>query len=200
METLEQKIKKNAVNSGLLLGVIMLVLSIFTFYFITSLTTNFWLVAFAPIIFSILLPIVIVVFFCIDLRKKIGGFWTFKQATTGIAIMFFMVFVVQVLGRDLLFAKVIEPEMAQKMQTAIINATTGMMEKSGADQTAVDEKTASIQKQFDSQTNPTIAKTVTGYAIAIVMIFVLALIFGAIFKRAPLLSIDDAIDPAETTV
>ncbi len=78
MENLDQQIRKKSFASGLVLGVITLVLAIFAFYFMTMMTTSFWLVVFSPVIFSILVPIAVVIFFCIDLRKKIGGYWVFK--------------------------------------------------------------------------------------------------------------------------
>src|SRR5258708_7929647 len=141
---------------------------------------SFLMVIFWPFIFSIILPIIVVVFFCLDIRKKVGSYWSFKQATTGIFIMFFMAYVVQSIGRDVIFAKLIEPNMVQKTQEAVMNATTAMLEKTGADQTQIDDKKASIQKQFDQQTNVTVGKVIQGVAITIILIFVLALIFGAI--------------------
>jgi hypothetical protein len=197
MENLDQKIRKQSFQYGLILGAILLVLGIFSFYFIIGMTSSFWLVIFGPFIFSIILPIIVVVFFCLDIRKKVGGYWSFKQATTGIFIMFFMAYVVQSIGRDVIFAKFIEPNMVQKTQEAVMNATTAMLEKTGADQAQIDDKKASIQKQFDQQTNVTVGKVIQGIAITIILIFVLALIFGAIVKKDPPLFADTAYeDPA----
>jgi hypothetical protein len=184
METLEQKIRKASLNSGLILGLIFLVLGICTFYLITSLT-SMWAILVVPICFSIIIPIVLVVLFCMDIRKKIGGFWTFKQAATGIFIMFFAAYIVQSVGRDLIFAKFIEPNMVEKTQQATINATTAMLEKSGAEQSQIDTKIATIQKQFDDQKNITVGKQIQSIGISIIFIFVCALIFGAIFKKDP---------------
>jgi hypothetical protein len=194
METLDQKIRKQSFQYGLILGAILLVLGIFSFYFIIGMTSSFWLVIFGPFIFSIILPIIVVVFFCLDIRKKVGGYWSFKQATTGIFIMFFMAYMVQFIGRDMIFAKLIEPNMVQKTQEAVMNATTAMLEKTGADQAQIDDKKASIQKQFDQQTNVTVGKVIQGIAITIILIFVLALIFGAIVKKDPPLFADTAYE------
>ncbi|MEO8884828.1 MAG: DUF4199 domain-containing protein, partial [Mucilaginibacter sp.] len=157
MENLDSEIKKNALNNGLLLGVIMLILGIVTFYIMISMESALGVIA-VPIIFSVILPIAVTIFFTIDLRKKIGGFWDFKQATTGIFIMCIVSFAIQTVGRDLLFAKFIEPDMAQKTQDAVVKATTAMMEKSGAPQEKIDKQIESTQKQFDSQVNPTVGK------------------------------------------
>ncbi|MDB4902331.1 MAG: hypothetical protein JWQ63_1612 [Mucilaginibacter sp.] len=197
MENLDQKTRKQSFQYGLILGAILLVLGIFSFYFIIGMTSSFWMVIFAPFIFSIIIPIILVIFFSLDIRKKIGGYWSFKQATTGIFIMFFMAYVVQFIGRDLIFAKLIEPQMVQKTQEAVMNATTAMLEKTGADQAQIDDKKASIQKQFDLQTNITVGKVIQSIAITIILIFVLALIFGAIVKKdTPLFADTSYEDPA----
>lgn len=197
-QNLNQLIRKKAIEKGLVLGVVLLVVGIFTFYFITGMTTNMWLIIFTPIVLSVLFPLVISIFFSISLRKEIGGFWTFKQAASGIFIMFFAAYVLSAIGNNLIFAKIVEPDMVGKMQTAITNSTTAMMEKSGADQETIDKKLEDIEKQFDSQKNPTIGKTIQGIAISIIFIFVLALIFGAIFKKEPIRNgLENAIDPTE---
>lgn len=197
MENLDSEIKKNALNNGLLLGVIMLILGIVTFYIMISMESALGVIA-VPIIFSVILPIAVTIFFTIDLRKKIGGFWDFKQATTGIFIMCIVSFAIQTVGRDLLFAKFIEPDMAQKTQDAVVKATTAMMEKSGAPQEKIDKQIESTQKQFDSQVNPTVGKVVQGIGTSILLVFVLALILAAFFKRKAPYSIEDAIDPTIT--
>ena len=195
MENLDQQIKKNAFNSGIILGTVTLVLGIFTFYLITS-TSNIWMVFAAPIVLSILIPITIAVFFCIGLRRKIGGFWTFKQAVTGIFIMFFAAYVIQAIGSDLLFAKFVEPQMVEKVDNAVLTATKTMMEKANTPQETIDTKVEEMQKQFDDQKNVTVGKTIQGIVISIIFRFVFALIFAAIFKKEPLKTAAEYVDPA----
>ncbi|MEO6849382.1 MAG: hypothetical protein ABI203_04530, partial [Mucilaginibacter sp.] len=60
------------------------------------------------------------------------------------------------------------------------------LEKSGQDQTTIDNKVAEIQKQFDDQKNVTTGKKIEGIAISIILIFAVALLFAAIFKKEPL--------------
>jgi len=202
MENPDSAIRKNAVSNGLLLGAIMLILAIITFYIMISIETSLWLVIAVPIVFSVILPIVITVFFSIDLRKKVGGYWDFRQAVTGIFIMCLISFAVQTVGRDLIFAKLIEPDMAQKTQDAVIKATTAMMKKSGASQENIDKQIESTQKQFDSQVNPTAGKVIQGIGTSILFVFILALILAACLKRKAPYTIEDAIDPtiADPTV
>jgi len=198
MEDLQQKIKVSSFKSGLTLGAILLVLGIFSFYFIIRMAASFLLIIIGPIVFSIIIPIVLVIFICFDLRKKIGGYWNFRQATTGIFIMFFVAYIVQYIGKDVVFAKFVEPNMVQKTQDAMMDATTAMMEKAGTDQTQIDEKKAQIQKQFDGQKEITIGKIIQGIIISIILMFVLALIFGALFKKDPPLFADSDYEEPDT--
>jgi hypothetical protein len=195
-EKLDTRIKKQGFEKGILLGVILLALGIFTFYFITGMTQSMWLIIFMPVITSIIIPLFIAVLFSLSLKKAIGGFWNLKQAVTGIFIMFLTSHAISTIGRDIIFAKLVEPQMVEKMATAIVNSTTGMLEKSGAEQSQIDEKMAEIEKKFDEQKNPTWGNIIQGVVISIIMVFVLALIFGAIFKKdPPMNSLDDAINP-----
>jgi len=184
-KTLNTSIRSKALNNGLILGCILFVLSIFVFYLITSIANSVWMISFAPLVFSVILPIIAAVFLCIDLRKKLGGYWTLRQATTGIFIMFILAYAVQAIGRDLIFAKLIEPDMVQKTETAIVNSTSAMMEKSGLQQDEIDKKTETIEKQFDEQKNQSAGKIIQGIAINIVLIFAVSLIFAAILKKEP---------------
>jgi hypothetical protein len=196
MNDVEQRIRMHFIKNGLLLGAVLLTLSILSFYFITEINKSPVLFVAAPIIFSLVIPIITVVMFCLYGRKKIGGYWTFKQATTGIFIMFFIAYLIQTAGRDLIFAKIIEPHMIDKTEAAFINASSAIKRQPGVDQKQMDKNIADIKKNFADQKNITTGKIVQGIAVSIIFIFVLALIFGALFKReTPLYSgqIDDAV-------
>ena len=197
MENLDSSIKKNALNNGLLLGVISFILGLVSFYSLISVSSS-WLVIMIPIFFSVIVPIALAVYFSFDLRKKVGGFWTFRQATTGLFIMFIVSFAIQTVATDLIFVKLIEPDMAKKTQDAVIRSTTSMLESAGTPQDQIDEKIEATEKQFESQKNPTIGKRIQGIAISIILAFVLALIFGAFFKRNPPLRYDESVDPDPT--
>jgi hypothetical protein len=157
-------------------------------------TSSMVMIILVPILLSFVIPITLVIALCFDLRKKIGGYWNLRQATTGIFIMFFTAYVIQYVGKDLIFAKLIEPHMVEKTEEAMIAATTTMMEKAGTEQTQIDEQEAKIRKEFDDQKTMTVGKVISGIAIAIVLMFVLALVFGAMFKKEPPLYADNAYE------
>lgn len=185
MTASDSEIRKKGALSGIPLGVIMMVLSIFSFYFVTAIATSFWVISVGPIVFSVVIPLVVAVLYCLDLRKKLGGYWTFKQATTGIFIMLFVSYAITYIGANVIFAKFIEPQMVEKTQTVILNATTQMMEKSGASQEKIDEQIEKMQKQFEMQADTSPVKVVTAIGVSLIFIFILALIFAAIFKKDP---------------
>jgi hypothetical protein len=185
MTQLENTIRRASTIRGLILGVVLLAVSILSFYMLTADTGSAWLIVFSPIIFSVFIPIVIVLLFCFNLRKNIGGYWTFRQAVTGIFIMFVLSYVIQVIGRDVVFARVIEPDMVSKTQTAMLKATTTMLKKGGADQATIDQKRANIQKQLADEKNITVGSIIQGYIITVIFLFVFAVIFGAILKKNP---------------
>jgi hypothetical protein len=185
MENIDQNIKKYGAQSGLLLGLIFLALTIFSFYFMTSMTNSFYVtVMVGPLLFSVILPLVVAILFCSDLRKKIGGFWTFKQAVTGIFIMFLVGYLVSFAG-GMVFSKIIEPNMATKMKSSIISATTSFYEKQGLDQDKIDAAVAKMEKSIDEQSDQSAGKIAKSFGMAIIFLFVFALIFGAVYKREP---------------
>ncbi|WCT14748.1 DUF4199 domain-containing protein [Mucilaginibacter jinjuensis] len=185
MKVTDQELRKKAAGTGVLLGLVVMVLSIFSFYFITSIATSFWLVSFGPLIFSVTLPIIVAVLFCIDLRKKIGGYWNFRQAVTGFFVMFLVCYAINYVGTNLLFAKVIEPHMVEKTQDAVIKASEEMMEKQGVDQAQIDDRLESVKKKFEEQRENTPAKIASNFGISLIFIFVISMIFAAILKKDP---------------
>ena len=195
------EIRKQGALSGIPLGVILMVLSIFSFYFVTSIANSFWMITLGPVIFSVIIPLVVAALFSGELRKKIGGFWKFRQAVTGIFVMLAVAYVITYIGANLIFGKLIEPQMTEKTQTAIQNATVKYMESKNVDQEQIDKSLDQMQKQFDMQKNLSPVKIITALAISLIMIFVLALIYAAIYKRdPPLYDIASVEDGGDATV
>lgn len=180
---LTKTIRKNALTSGLILGAISFVLGLVSFYFITSAAGSFWTVIIGPMVIALILPLVIAVFITLDLRKKIGGYWTFKQAVSGIFIMFLLSYALSNVLTNFVFVPLIEPQMTEKVQAAVVDASSKMMTKSGMEQDKIDERVADMQKGFEEQKNATITKKAISIAGSIVLMFIISLIFAAIFKK-----------------
>jgi hypothetical protein len=185
MTQLENTIRKAGAIRGIFLGIILLAVSIASYYVLVYAAGGAWLIVFSPVIFSVIIPIIIVLFFCFNLRKSIGGYWTFKQAVTGIFIMFIVNYAIQAVGKDVIFAKFVEPDMVTKTEAAMMNATTIIAKKTGASQADIAKKKAEIQKQLEEQKNVTAGAIIQGYVITLIFLFVFALVFAAILKRNP---------------
>ena len=189
MRSLEQSIRKNAIISGLMLGIYFLALTIFIFYFTTSLVTSIPVVVYGPMILGSVISLTLVIFFCLRLRKKIGGLWNFRQASTGIFIMFFFAALVIFVGRNLIFNGLIEPNARQKTEAVILRTGIDQLKESGASQARITAKIAEIKSQFYPKNGIPPAQIIIGQALNIVWLAVLALVAAAIFKKNPASSV-----------
>lgn len=91
METNQQapsgdaNIKKSAISNALIWAVINIVIFLLVYYASpTSLANPGFGIVFIGI------GIGLAVYFTLDLRKKIGGYWSFREALTNIFLMFFV--------------------------------------------------------------------------------------------------------------
>jgi hypothetical protein len=189
VQTLEQKIKKSGFKNGLILGVITTALNILSFYLITSPSISPLLFILAPIISRAFIPMLVVIFLCFNIRKNIGGLWTFKQATTGIFIMLIVAYLVNLAGKDMIFDKVIEPNGIQKTQMAAINAKAANMKEKGAGQDKINASIADMKKDFIQKDTFSIGAFITGNAFIVLFLFVFALIFASLLRNAEYVSV-----------
>ena len=193
---IETEIRNKALKNGLLLGVILIFLSIISYYFIISVFNPKLLFLSTPT-FSVILPIAVVILLCFSLRKMIGGYWNFKQATTGVFIMFLTAYLVQMIGRDVLFAKIIEPKMQEKMELAYIKAASSIKSSQSSYQKKMDQNIRDIKSDFEEQQHITTGRVIQSIAISIIFIFVFSLIFGVMFKNAEYVPVTEQSDRAE---
>lgn len=182
-DNVNKQLKINAVIKGVILGAVLLASSIFSYYLITALTKSSWLIITGPYLFSIIIPIIIIAFFCIDMRKKLGGYWGFKQSVTAIFIMFMVCYGILTIGRDLIFARLIEPDMAQKTQAVMLNVRAEQLKISGANQTEINKQLTELKKEF--AVTPGAFSIVQDYLTNIIFLFAIAVVFAAIFKKEP---------------
>ncbi|MEP6614274.1 MAG: DUF4199 family protein [Mucilaginibacter sp.] len=184
MDSIERQIKIIFLKYGIILGVIFLALTIFSYYFITQITGSPVMFVGGPIILRLFIPIFLTAWLCFKGRALIGGYWTFKQATTGIFVMFLLAFAIQFVGKDLLFDKVIAPDNIQKTQTAAIKFKSVILKQKGETPQNIARDNAEMKKDFVQQDGG-IGGVIQGLIISILFIFILALVFGALFKRDP---------------
>jgi len=171
--------KKIAMNNALIWALINIVIFLLVYYASPSLMGNF---AYAFIQMAV--GIGLAVYFTLDLRKKVGGYWSFREALGHIFLMFIVQVVVVTLFTTA-FAKWIEPGYADTMREISLNAATRMAETFSSDQEQIDKVIEEAEKNIEKQVNPGLMDVIKGLAIAAIFYFIGALIFAAIFKRNP---------------
>jgi hypothetical protein len=191
------RLRKNSIIKGIILGVILLAGSIFSYYLITSLTQTPWLIIFGPYFFAILVPLFATIGFCMDMRRRLGGYWSLRQAVTAIFIMFITCYVLLSIGRDLVFARVIEPDMAPKTEAVMIRVKGQALKAGGASDAEVKTQITDLKKEFTTDNSTDAGTIIQSYLFNFIMLFALAVIFGAIFKKPAPYVVVEEIDSKE---
>ena len=170
---------KNAAINGLLIAAINIAVQIIVFY---SMPQLFGEMYFSGIL--MVLNILIYVLFTLNLKKKAGEYWPFKIALKTIFTMALVANTVSLMFTSL-FYKFIEPGAYDKIIVIITDSATTMYEKMGMSEDLIEKAIKDVEKQFQSQYNPSIMDFVKSLAISILVGFVMSLIFAAIFKKNP---------------
>jgi hypothetical protein len=166
--------KKIALINGSILGVINIVMLLFVFYVLPKLLESF--------IFSLvqlLTGIGLVVYFCLHIRRKIGGYWSFKEALSSSFILLFQSGLI-LFFFTLVFGRFIDPSYPVKMK-AIAIAKYVEAEKKFEKKTNVSQ--IDISDRIERQLHPGPADLLKSVCTMAIIYFVGALLFAAIFKR-----------------
>jgi len=183
MDNINLIIRKNGIIYGVVLGIILLVLGVSLYYYKTRLTESFFMIAVGGDYIQWLLRVGLAILFCYNLRKKIGGYWSVRQATAGIFVMFMVAYVVQFAGRDLLFEKVIDKNTVINTRAAFTNASQRLLKEDG-NEAKFNERQKKIDEAYPlAQKNVSISEAIVGFLMAIIFIFVISLAFAAGFRR-----------------
>jgi hypothetical protein len=184
LDQLNKKIRIAGIVNGLILGVVYTILSIFCFYIKVRSTTSPVSFIGIPIILRVFIPIFIVLLLSFLIRKNVGGYWTFKQATTGIFIMLLVAYVIHFIGNDLVFNKLIEPNNAQITEKISEDFKSFTMKGSGAKKSDIDASINSMRKTFSQDKGNSIKTDIITNAGIILFLFVFALLFSALLRNA----------------
>lgn len=169
--------KKIAATNGLIWAAINIVIFLLTYYSMPQLMGS---MTYGIVVF--LISIGLGVYFVLDLRKKIGGYWSFREALGNIFFLFLVQYLVYYLFS--LGFPYLEPGYADMMRDIRLNSATEMAEMFGGDnQDQIDAMIEQVEVALELEMNPTFAHILQTIAISIIMYFIGALIFAAIFKR-----------------
>ena len=179
METTQTfNLKAEALKNGAIWGAINIVIFLVTWYIMPSLMSSYWYAG-----LTILVGIALAVFFCLDLRKKSGGYWTFGEALWPIFAMFLTAMAL-VFVFTIVFGKFIDPTYPEKMKELSLQSSEKMMRSMGMSEENLDKAIAEASGSLDRQFSPTFAQAVQGFGIAAILYFIGALIFALIFKKS----------------
>ena len=180
METTENKtvnLRGEAIKNGLIMAVVSIVIFLVTNYVLPDMMGSMVIST-----FTILVGLGLAVFFCIDMRKKAGGYWTFSEALLHIFIMF-LISAGIVYIFTIIFGKYIDPTYPERMKEMISTKTEEMLSKFGMDESKMDEMKQKQAQQLEEQFNPSFFQAIVGFGIQAIMYGIGALIFAAIFKK-----------------
>ena len=180
---ISRDLKKYSIINGLILGLVLLAFNIISFYLITTVVKSPLGVIGVPYIFSIILPIPCAIIMVYKLRAEMKWEWTSRIATSGIFIMFLVSYFIINIGRDQLFGRFVEPNMGQKIEKALLDAAPVALKKAHATDKQIAAKQREIKDQFDAQDKITVGQQIQSHVTYTILIFVVALIFGALFKK-----------------
>ncbi len=192
------EINQLSMKNGLFIGLISVVLS-FVIWVVDPLMmfTN----TSVGLIIGIVVPIILLVMMGIDVRKKIGGYWTFGEAFKSLMIMCFFSLILTTLYSFILF-KFIDPALPAKANAAILDSLSAKLSKMGLEQSKIDE----VSKPFlngenEAKMQPTLVNMARNFAIGLISYAIMALIIAAIIKKQPPVAImfDDELDTPTTT-
>ena len=170
-------LKQEALKNGAIWGVISVVIFLATWYTAPSLMSSY---AYSGIL--MLIGIGLAVFFCLDMRKKAGGFWTFREALWTIFVMFLLSMAIMYVF-NILFGKYIDTTYPSTMKELASTKIEEMYAKMGVDETMMEEMKSTTEDSLNKQFYPTFSQAVVGFGIASIFYFIGALIFAAIFKK-----------------
>ena len=174
-----EQLNKLSLNNGIIIGIIGIAIQLITYYAFPSLLGATW---FGIAIWVVLLAVYII--FTLDIRKKIGGFWAFKDALRGIFIMSLVANVFAGIF-NFIFYKFIEPGAYDKVVGFVTEGLTATYEKMNMTQDQIDKIMEKVTEGLKSQYQPTILDFFKNLVIIVLVGFVMSLIFAAIFKKNP---------------
>lgn len=170
-------LKTEALKNGAIWGGINLFIFLVTWYIMPSLMSSYWYAGLSAVI-----GIALAVFFCLDLRKKAGGYWSFGEALWPIFAMFLTSMAI-VFAFTIIFGKFIDPTYPVKMKELSMASSEKMMGSMGMTDDDLEKAMTGVSESLDKQFSPTLSQAVQGFGIAAVMYFIGALIFALIFKK-----------------
>lgn len=137
---MNQIIKKNGINYGLISGIVSVLITTTLYVVDLKLMTKWWL---GLLIIAIYLFIGVILL--VKTKKDLGGYMTLKEGFTTYFISAIIGIVISVIFNILLF-NVIDPEAALKLKEYTLESTVEMMKKFGAPREEIKKAVAKMEE------------------------------------------------------
>lgn len=170
-------IKQESIKNGFIMAAITIVIFLVMNYILPEMQGSFVMLG-----LQLLIGLAVSIALCLDMRKKVGGYWTFSEALLHIFIMF-MISAVVVYLFTLAFGKYIDTTYPERMKEMITSKTGDMLKSLHMDDDKIAEAMAKQSEDMEKQFNPNFSQIIVALGIQLVMYFIGALIFAAIFKK-----------------
>jgi NADH:ubiquinone oxidoreductase subunit 6 (subunit J) len=180
MEGLKE-IRKDAFLKGLVLGALLLIIDIASLYLLAN-SQSLMIILLSYLMAYFIIPLTVAIILIKKLREKIGGYWTLRQATSGIFIMFLTGYLFSSAG-SFVFIKYVQPQIPEMAKNNFVNVFSNFMSRVDADQDKIDETVENIEQQFEAMGQATVGSFFGNMVTSIIILFITALILAAIFKR-----------------
>ncbi len=165
-----------AIKPGLTIGLVSLVLYFVAYFIDSSLLGSAWFG-----LVSLLIFIILILYFGKQYRTEIGGFMTFGTAFNFSFITMIVSGLVMLVGQILLF-QVIDPSLAGVLADQAFETQMSMMENFGQDPDAMDP--AILEQIRDGAARGfTLSGQLMAFGISLIVYAIIALILGAILKQ-----------------
>jgi hypothetical protein len=171
----EKKPFKAGLNSGLIIGLISVVIT-FLIYFINSSLLVTWYIGIGLLV----LYIGLIIFFGKQYRESIGGYMTFGNAFNFCFITLVVSGVIGVLGNLLLYT-VIDPALPEVLANTQMENQMAMLDSFGAGDAISTEQMDEMRSGIEEAYTP--AGQLKGFGFLLIGYAIISLILGAVLRK-----------------
>lgn len=183
MNSIQKDIRKFGLLYGAILGILLLALAILPMYYYLQ-SESLYVLVFGPMVTGFLFTLALIMVFGFRLRKQIGGYWNYRQATTGLFFML-IVAVLLLVGGGFLFDRYVAPEMKDRFNEKRTALSLSEMRKRGASEEELNAQIANIDEQRAGKEEASFNTTLRNIPIYVIGVFLFSLLFALLLKRDP---------------
>ncbi|WP_461451902.1 DUF4199 domain-containing protein [Mucilaginibacter sp.] len=186
---MNQLINKLSFKNGLIIGGISAVLTL-VFYFINPVIqyTNF----IVPLL-TLVIVIALLVILAIDIRKRVGGFWTFGQAFLSLFITSVCIIIISLILNFIILK--LNPTLPQAINDAMSDTMQQRLGKLGIDQDQIDKSTKMFTDgEFIDKIQPTLFNQIKTLGSGLILYAIIDLIIAACIRKNPPMIAAEAVN------